>query len=376
MKQIIHITLLTYSTCAYVLLLTMPLFSMDLSNFKKERDPREIERQKHQEYLRIKKILAPMGYALEKEEHGRSEPKFTPIARSQKDREALHSWGFTDQDIDELTIRNIHDPLNDERIRQAHRPDLGHPVYPYSFRLFASRLLWPDAPSEADMLLLIPVLRRIDSTGADVNIRIHGRTLFYLAVERNYERVVRLLINDPAVYPDTIAGAANHSNEHDPEKFTTLEVALIRNRHLSLLNSPIAEMILNTRAGIGAITDRLRTKAKHNTHINELISTCERKEQAGELMELSAESGGFIPARAFTSDALIKKYAKKHADLIRAAEKNNEPYPSQPPHSRIKPFIAWALGVPVVAAIAKGAHEIYTKYYRTENKDSQTKRIN
>ena len=374
--KLVHNTLLSLSGFFFAIFLNVPLLSMDrpdYSNeerksfdpreveaylaphfFEKERDPREImlraDRELYQKYERLLQLLKTTGYVWNKGLH------FQTLKRSPRERETLRSWGFTEHDIDELTIRDIHDPLNDERIRRAHRPELGHPVYPYTFRLFASRLLWPHTPSEADLLLLIPFLRRIDPRNGDVDISIDQCTLFEMAVNHNYARVVQLLLDDKHV---SIRGSEEHN---------LFEHALQRGKY------DIAQLILRKKPSV-TISDSVRGKIRGDERAAGLVRIADHQ---GFVSDIQIASGGpdIIPVNVPTPDALIKKYAKKHADLIRAAEKNNAVYPSQPPHStRINPLYAWTLGIPVIAAVAKGIHEIYSKYYHGEKKDSQAKKV-
>lgn len=372
-----------------MLLFCLPMLSMDLGE---DRDSAEKRRR---QYWREKKLLESVGYTIERRPAVDSDftVSFPPIQRSQQELDSLKAWGFQDDETRWITIRNIYDPLSDERIRRANRPDIGHPLYRLSFRIFASRLLWPyneHEINEADMLLLIPWLR-----SEDINVRLPRRTLFHIAVALNYRRVVQLLLADKELDVNKDDG------EHKPletaitmrEKCASHDeiVALLLNSGRDFhISERTRKLAANTGETISALikeyaqkkaapsitpqTDAWREKmrAKYGIGAEATTDTKASLSSSGvPVASIQAVLSGVPTIPTITIPVkkdLLAKYAKLHAKFMDAAEKRGDNIPVEPPHRGIKPFIAWAVGVPVVAAALKYGHDFYDKYYGSGKK--------
>ena len=365
--------LLNAITFIFTLSLWAPLMSMD--------DPRISARDK---YWEEKRLLEPMGFVIgQPDSEGNFKIHFPPLRRTRQDIETLRSWGFTDDDIQKLTIQNIHDPLNDPRILAAHRPDLGrHELYRFTFRIFASRLLLPiDPPSEADMLLLIPILQRIDADGDDLNLKLPHRTLFHTAVRNNYSRVIELLLANPDV----------NINSGDGTQ-TPLEAAIQNTSY------HIVRLILNSGRDI-TVTDLARQMVESNKPIKEALQEYLEKRRKNSrdpntsIATKESSSGGSHDqlkralAAKFSSvcnddtprgvpplpEKIFGKHLKKHRAFIAAAEGRGDRVPTEPPHhsdNSMKSVIGWTLSVPVLAAIIKYGNDFYEKYYVSKKKET------
>lgn len=336
-----------------LLLFCMPILSMDMG------EERDIKSKRRQEYWQAKKLLEPMGYVIERPDNqsqGEFRISFPPIRRTKREIEDLKAWGFTDDDIQELTIRNIYDPLNDERILRANRPDIGHPLYRFTSRIFASRLLWPNEPSEADMLLLIPVLIKLHNRcDTDIILQLIPRygTLLQFATARNYLRVIQLLLQVPLCGCDRAWDTG-----------ILLEAAMGSVDTIKLL--------LNSGYKI-KVSESARQRASEDAEKNRLLQEYERKgfQKRSANYGLVSASGTNLPVTIPVPDDILAKYAKKHADFMTAAKKRGDNIPTEPHHRGIKPFVAWAISVPAVAVALKYAHDLYQKYYGTEKKRAQ-----
>lgn len=347
--------LMTYSVMFSI---SLPLLAMDLDT------DRDIKAVNQRRYLQAKKLLEPMGYVVEQHNDGSYQVSFPPLRRSQQDIETLRYWGFTDDDIARLTIRNILDPLNDVRILQAHRPDIGHGIYRFTFRLFASRLLWPNDPSEADLLLLIPFLRKISSEIEDSDCY-SPNSLLALAIQKRYFRVIRLLTMDPMYWVNT----------QDQQGMTPLERACRGSNYAAvqmLLNSECIDINERTRAIV-------REQAqKRNYELLDLFIQHERKkgtqisvDASGSRVPVIADyCGHIVPIYVLIPDDVLAHYKKKHAKFLKDAEKRGERITTEPPHRSIKSLVAWSLSIPAIAAAAKLGHHLYDQYYKPKKKDS------
>jgi hypothetical protein len=168
-----------------------------------------------------KETLEEFGYDfIFDEKHG----KFTrrPRQWSQNDRNFLHSLDLTDSDIDQVTIANVREPLNDDLVLCAALCDKKNQFNPRTFNIFKSLLLWPDGiPSEADILLLLPHLTMRGSNGVNTHLS-NGSTLLGLAARCNYQRVAKILIELYTVAPQLI-----RVNERVEANFSPLELAIL-----------------------------------------------------------------------------------------------------------------------------------------------------
>jgi hypothetical protein len=116
---------------------------------------------------------------------------FTPTSESAKSMSEgqvrkLRSWGFTDEDIND-----IHKGINIDNPLAIASKALESPSE--AFMLFISGSLvggW--GPSEADVLLLMPLLH---GAGANVNAYLRGSTLLGLLIHLRFPRAIRLLLS-------------------------------------------------------------------------------------------------------------------------------------------------------------------------------------
>jgi hypothetical protein len=158
------------------------------------------------DFQTVRNEIKRLGYELVPSERS-FEIKWVPIKRSKEDFELLKKWGFTDKDIQELTIANIRDPLS-------------NPLRGYGF--FDQKLGWPTGVSEADILLLAPRVLEKDPCILN-NMRYEGRyilnglrynvpfgtatyyakprihTILGIAILENYKRAAALLLQQPTI---------------------------------------------------------------------------------------------------------------------------------------------------------------------------------